>query len=141
MAVPGFGQLNRQERAASWLMFLVGALGLLLTVTGVFETIGTGAIGEASPRWMSWSPWRGWLILQSSALAVAGFTAAMGTTRFGLVLAGVIAGLVVTTPVGLLAILPSLWLLILVIRARTSFDLFKPRWTGPDPPPPGNWRR
>ena len=140
MAVPSFGQLNRNERVASWLLIVVGALGLVLTVTGVFEAIGAGTIGRASPRWLFWSPWRGWLIIQSVVLAVAGYAAATGTTRFGLVLVGIISGLLVITPIGLLALLPSLWLLKLVIRARSSFDLFKPRWKGPSPPPPGNWR-
>ena len=101
--------------------------GLVFTVTGVFEAVGAGAIGEASPRWFSWNPWRGWLIIQSLVLANAGYLAAIGTRRFGLVLAGIIVGLLVITPIGVLAVFPSLWLLRLVIRARSSFDLFSPR--------------
>lgn len=125
--IPPFG-FYIAERAACWLMTFTGAVGVVLTVTGAFETIGAGAVGELSPESFSWSPGRGWLIFQSLLVAGGGFGASQGRS-FGLALAGIISALIVLTPVGLLAFLPGLWLSSLVFRRRRSF--FQPRCLPP----------
>jgi hypothetical protein len=67
---------------------------------------------------------RGWLVAQS-LLVVAGSTGAF-IGLFSLVTVGILAGLVLVTPVGLLTFLPSLWMLVLVISRHRAFVEFAP---------------
>ena len=105
MAVPRFGFLPA-ERTARWLWLLSGAVGLVLAL----------------------SSGRTWLVVQS-VVVLAGVLAAFASL-FTLSAIGVLAGLFLTTPVGVVTFFPSLWILVLMLRRRRAFVEFAPRGPG-----------
>ena len=92
-------------------------------------------VRQPLPAWfgaeISWP----WLICQSVLVVVGGLGGVVGL--FTPTAIGILAGLVVTTPVGLLTALPScVMLLSALLRPRAFYEL-RPRWRGPGPRPPG----
>lgn len=65
---------------------------------------------------------------------------AIVANSFVLASVGIIAGLVFSTRVGAVTVLPSLMLARLMLRRRRGFREFTPVWNGPGRPSPGHWR-
>lgn len=124
------------ERVAMGLLLLAAGFGFFAsgTVTGVASAI----LGSPWPSWFIPNPGRAWMILQS-LLVVAGVLGAF-IRSFTLATVGIGAALVFVTPTGLLTLLPGLLMLCLMVPRRRAFWEFTPRWRGPGPPPPGQWR-
>ena len=139
MAIPPFG-LTRAEQAATGLLTLSGVAGLVLTMLDREPEPNVAAV-------LRDVPWRAWLVPTSSKTllitqSVLVVASALGVLirSFTLVAVGIIAGLVLVTPVGQLTVIPAVWMLVLVVPRWQSFWEFTPRWRGEGPPPPGHWR-
>jgi hypothetical protein len=92
-------------------------------------------LGQPFPDWFNAHPWQPWLFCQSLLVIVGGVGGIIGV--FTLTAVGILAGLVFTSPVGLLTALPSMLLLLAALRRLRAFYEFMPRWRGPGPQPPG----
>jgi hypothetical protein len=121
--------------AASVLMIGSGVAGLIMTLLDGGPALAAVVLGQPFPDWFSAHPWRPWPVCQSVLVMAGGLGGMAGV--FTLTAAGVMAGLVFTTPVGLLTALPSALLLLAALRRRRAFYEFMPRWRGPGPQPPG----
>ena len=133
MALPSRVHLPRL--AASLLMVAAGITGLVMTLTDRGADFAAVMLGQPFPDWFSAEPWRPWLVCQSVLVIVGGLGGLMGV--FTLAAIGILAGLVFTTPVGLLTALPSVLLLLSALLRLRAFYEFMPRWRGPGPRPPG----
>ena len=91
--------------------------------------------GRPTPSWFRDNLGLPWLICQSVLVIVGGLG---GITRvFTLAALGILAGLIFTTPVGMLTVLPSVLMLISALSRPQAFYEFRPRWKGVGPRPPG----
>ena len=133
MALPPRVHLPRI--AASLLMIGAGITGLVMTLTDRGADFAAVVLGQPFPDWFSAHPWRSWLICQSVLVIVGGLGGLMGV--FTLAATGILAGMVFTTPVGLLTAFPSVLLLLSALLRLRAFYEFMPRWRGPGPRPPG----
>ena len=122
------------------MLALAGAAGLVLSVLGRERALAARLLGEPGPAWLVASPGLPWLVLQSVLVMVGAVSALMLSRWLSLVGGGILAGLVFVTPVGLLTTLPAVWMLSLVVPRFEAFWEFTPRWRGPGPPPPGQWK-
>jgi len=120
MAIPRFGFL-KIESVACLLMVVAGVIGLFVALSG-------GPHVSAL-----------WLVLQSLAV-IAGGIGAWRSISFVLAAIGTASSLVVVTPVGRIAVLPGILMLLLILMRRRAFNIFLPRWRGPGSPPPGAWK-
>ena len=68
---------------------------------------------------------RTWLVVQS-VVVLAGVLGAF-ISLFTMTVIGVLAGLFVATPVGVVTFVPSVWIMALVLRRRRAFAEFAPR--------------
>jgi hypothetical protein len=137
VAIPKFG-FCRIEIVACLLMVVGGVAGLLLALTGTGDLFAVAILGHAWPNWPHINPL--WLIPQSLAVTAGGI-GAWRSKSFRLVAVGVVASLVLTTPVGMVSFLPGVLMLWLIVKRRKAFDVFLPPWRGQGPPPPGAWRQ
>lgn len=135
MALPPSVHIPRL--AVSMLMVGAGITGLVLTLLDRDAALAAIVLGQPFPDWFTPAPGRLWLIIQSVLVIVGGFGAMI--RLFTLTVIGILAGLVLITPVGLLTTLPSILLLLLVPLYLRAFYEFLPRWRGPGPPPPSPW--
>jgi hypothetical protein len=133
MALPLLVQLPRL--AASVLMAGAGITGLVMTLMDRGADFAAVVLGQPFPDWFSVHPWQPWPVCQSALVIVGGLGGMMGV--FTLTAIGILAGLVFTTPVGLLTALPSVLLLLSALLRLRAFYEFMPRWRGPGPRPPG----
>ena len=133
MALPSRVHLPRL--AASVLMVGVGITGLAMTLVDRGADFAAVVLGQPFPDWFSAEPFQPWPVLQSVLVIVSGLGGLMGV--FTLTAIGILAGLVFTTPVGLLTALPSVLLLLAALQRLRAFYEFMPRWRGPGPRPPG----
>lgn len=127
MAVPTFGWVMH-ERLAYSAVVVSGVLGLVV-----------GFNGDLLQSWTAsatWHPGRGWLVGQSVLVIGGGLGACRGRS-FTLAVLGTAAGLVSTTPVGQLSILPAIVLAALIALRSRGFPALAPRWRGRGPIPPG----
>jgi hypothetical protein len=132
--IPAFG-FRKIEVLAYTLMVVAGAIGLLLVLPGSHGRFGEAILSRPWPRWVLPHVSPLWLVLQSLAV-IAGGIGAWRSTSFVLAAIGVASALVVVTPVGLIAFLPGVLMLLLIVDRRRAFRVFLPRWRGPGPPPP-----
>ena len=133
MALPPHVHLPRL--AASVLMVGVGITGLVMTLMDRGADFAAVMLGQPFPDWFSAHPRQAWQIRQTVLVIVGGLGGMMGV--FTLTAVGILAGLVFTTPVGLLTALPSVLLLLAALLRLRAFYEFMPRWRGPRPRPPG----
>ena len=133
MALPPRVHLPRL--AASVLMVGVGITGLVMTLMDRGADFAAVMLGQPFPDWFSAHPRQAWQICQTVLVIVGGLGGMMGV--FTLTAVGILAGLVFTTPVGLLTALPSVLLLLAALLRLRAFYEFMPRWRGPGPRPPG----
>ena len=133
MALPPRVHLPRL--AASLLMVGAGITGLVMTLLEQGAAFAAVVLGQPFPDWFSAHPWQPWPICQSVLVIVGGLGGLIGV--FTLTAIGILAGLVFTTPVGLLTALPSVLLLLAALLRLRAFYEFMPRWRGPGPRPPG----
>ena len=113
----------------------VGITGLVMTLMDRGADFAAVVLEQPFPDWFSAHPRQPWQICQS-VLVIAGGLGGM-TGVFTLTAVGILAGLVFTTPVGLLTALPSVLLLLAALLRLRAFYEFMPRWRGPGPRPPG----
>ena len=112
-----------------------GIAGLVVTLFDRGAVFAEDVLRQPLPDWFDAHPWQPWIVCQSALVIVGGLG---GIIRvFTLTAIGILAGLVFTTPVGLLTALPSVLLLLTALLRLRSFYEFMPRWRGPAPPPPG----
>jgi hypothetical protein len=116
-------------------MIGTGFAGLIVTMLDRGEAFAAVALGQPFPDWFSAHPWQPWQVCQSVLVIVGGLGGLTGV--FTLTAIGVLAGLVFTSPVGLLTALPSVLLLLSALLRLRAFYEFMPRWQGPGPRPPG----
>lgn len=133
MALPPRVHLPRL--AASVLMIGVGITGLVMTLLDRGADFAAFVLGPPFPDWFSAHPRQPWQICQSVLVIVGGLGGMTGV--FTLTAIGILAGLVFTTPVGLLTAPPSVLLLLAALLRLRAFYEFMPRWRGPGPRPPG----
>lgn len=133
MALPPHVHLPRL--AASVLMVATGITSLVITLLDRGTGLAAILLGQPFPKWFSAEAWQPWLICQSVLVIMGGLGGIVGV--FSLTAMGILAGLIFVTPVGLLAALPSLLLLLSALLRLRAFHEFQPRWRGPGPPPPG----
>jgi hypothetical protein len=133
MALPPRVHLPRL--AASVLMVGVGITGLVMTLMDRGADFSAVVLGQPFQDWFSAHARQPWQICQSVLVIVGGLGGMTGV--FTLTAVGILAGLVFTTPVGLLTALPSVLLLLAVLLRLRAFYEFMPRWRGPGPRPPG----
>jgi hypothetical protein len=117
-------------------MIGTGIIGLMVTLLDRGAVFAAVVLGQPFPDWFSAHPWQPWPVCQSVLVIVGGLGGMTGV--FTLTAIGVLAGLVFTTPVGLLTALPSALLLLSALLHRRAFYEFKPRWRGYGPRPPGS---
>ena len=116
-------------------MIGAGIVGLIVTLLDRGAAFAAVALGQPFPDWFSAHPWQPWPVCQSVLVIVGGLGGLTGV--FTLTAIGILAGLVFTSPVGLLTALPSLLLLLSALLRLRAFYEFMPRWQGPGPRPPG----
>ena len=133
MALPPYVHFPRL--AASVLMVGTGIFSLVLVLLDRGADLAAVILGQPFPEWFRAEPWQPWLICQSALVIGGGLGGIVGV--FTLTAIGLLAGLVFTTPVGLLTALPSFMLLLSALLRLRAFHEFKPRWRGPGPRPPG----
>jgi len=121
--------------AASVLMIGAGIAALILTLLDWGASFAAVVLGQPFPDWFSAHPWQPWPVCQSLLVIVGGLGGMTGV--FTLTAIGILAGLVFTSPVGLLTTLPSVLLLLSALLRLRAFYEFMPRWQGPGPRPPG----
>lgn len=121
--------------AASVSMVLTGLAGLAMTLQGRGAALAGVVLGQPFPDWFHANPGQLWQIGQSILVIVGGLGGLAGV--FTLTALGIPAGLIVTTPVGLLTALPSASMLLSALLRPRAFYEFMPRWRGPGPRPPG----
>ena len=117
------------------LMVGTGTTSLVLVLLNRATDLAAIVLGQPYPDWFRAEPGQPWLICQSVLVIIGGIGGAVGV--FTVTAIGILAGLVFTTPVGLLTALPSFMLLVAALLRRQAFHEFKPRWRGPGPQPPG----
>lgn len=104
MSIPAFGWYLKERRACN-AMILSGIVGLAFTtVAGPPPYSSFPEIGRA------------WLLLQATLVIAGG-----GSGAFAIKVVGIVAGLLVFTPVGILTFLPTLWVLRLLWPRRRAF--------------------
>lgn len=135
--VPPFGLMKR-EKVVLGLFVLSGLAGLALFPFGILNRFETGRDYLQMAETLLWFPNRLLLILQGLLVMLAGAGAVFRS--FTVVAAGIAAGLVCVTPVGVLTVLPAIGVLFLVLPRRKAFREFMPRFKDEGPKPPGNWR-
>ena len=133
MALPSLVHLPRV--AASALMIGSGIAGLIMTLLDRGAAFAAVVLGQPFPDWFSAHPFQPWTVCQSVLVIVGGLGGMTGV--FTLTAIGILAGLVFTSPVGLLTALPSVLLLLAALLRLRAFDEFMPRWRGPGHRPPG----
>jgi hypothetical protein len=116
-------------------MIGAGIAGLILTLLDRGAVFAAVVLGQPFPDWFSAHPLQPWPVCQSVLVIVGGLGGMTGV--FTLTAVGILAGLVFTTPVGLLTALPSALLLLAALLRLRAFYEFMPRWRGPGPRPPG----
>jgi len=131
MAVPRFG-FFKIETLACILMVAAGVAGLLLLLTGSSDWI----LGACGKEWPSTHVSAFWLVLQSLAVIVGGVGAWRSTSLVAAAV-GVGSSLIARTAVGHISFFPGLLMLFLMMIRFRAFNIFRPRWRGPGPPPPG----
>ena len=112
-----------------------GIAGLVMTLMARGAAFAAVVLGQPFPDWFSAEPWQPWPVCQSVLVIVGGLGGMTGV--FTLTAVGILAGLVFTSPVGLLTALPSVLLLLAALLRLRAFYEFMPRWRGPGPRPPG----
>ena len=117
------------------LMIGSGIAGLIMTLLDRGAGFAAVVLGQPFPDWFSAHPWQPWPVCQSVLVIVGGLGGLTGV--FTLTAIGILAGLVFTSPVGLLTALPSAFLLLSALLRLRAFYEFMPRWRGPGPRPPG----
>ena len=133
MALPPRVHLPRL--AASLLMVGAGITGLVMTLMDRGADFAAFVLGQPFPDWFGAHPRQPWQICQSVLVIVGGLGGMTGV--FTLTAIGILAGLVFTTPVGLLTALPSVLLLLAALLRLRAFYEFMPCWRGPGPRPSG----
>jgi hypothetical protein len=138
VAIPRFG-FHKIEIAACVLMVLAGVTGLLLVLTGTeyLVAVAIPVFNRPTHFWAHAS--RFWLILQGLAV-IGGGIGAWRSNSFLLTAVGIASSLVVRTSVGIVSFLPGVLMLTLIACRHKAFNVFLPRWKGPDPAPPGAWK-
>jgi hypothetical protein len=121
--------------AAGVLMIGTGITSLIMTLLDQGAVFAAVVLGQPFPGWFSAHPWQPWPVCQSVLVIVGGLGGMTGV--FTLTAVGILAGLVFTSPVGLLTALPSVLLLLSALLRLRAFYEFMPRWRGPGPRPPG----
>lgn len=121
--------------AASVLMVFTGIAGLVMTLQGRGAALAAVVLGQPFPDWFRANPGQLWQICQSILVIVGGLGGLAGV--FTPTLLGILAGLIFSTPVGLLTALPSVLMLLSALLRPRAFYEFMPRWRGPGPRPPG----
>ncbi len=121
--------------AAGVLMIGSGIAGLIMTLLDGGAAFAAVVLGQPFPNWFSAHPLQPWPVCQSVLVIVGGLGGITGV--FTLTAIGILAGLVFTSPVGLLTALPSVLLLLAALLRLRAFYEFMPRWRGPGPRPPG----
>jgi hypothetical protein len=124
---------TRSAQMACGLMFLVGAFGLVLTISGRIGELAAMLPGGSASHWLVLNAGRPWITFQSMLVMVGGI-GAFRSRSFALAFAGIVAALMPTTPLVFLTFLPGLWLLILIVLYVRA----TPRWKGEGPPPLGS---
>lgn len=122
--------------AASVLLLFTGIAGLVMTLQGRGTALAAAVLGQPFPEWFHANPGQLWQICQSILVIVGGLGGVAGV--FTPTALGILAGLVFITPVGLLTALPSVLMLLSVLRRPGAFHELRPRWRGPGPLPPGS---
>lgn len=121
--------------AASVAMVFTGIAGLVMTLQGRGAALSAAVLGHPFPDWFSANPGQPWQICQSVLVIVGGLGGVAGV--FTPTALGILAGLVFSTPVGLLTALPSVLMLLSALLRPRAFHEFMPPWRGPGPRPPG----
>lgn len=121
--------------AASLSMVVTGLAGLVMTLQGRGAALGAVVLGQPFPDWFHANPGP-WQICQSILVIVGGLGGLAGV--FTPTALGCLAGLIFTTPVGLLTALPSAFMLLAALLRLRAFHELMPRWRGPGPRPPGS---
>lgn len=137
MAIPVFGYL-KIEVAACLLLVVGGLAGAVIAMTGSLDSAAAANMGNAWPRWLVVHV-RVLLVIQCLAI-MAGGIGAWRSRSFVLAAIGIIACLIVVTPVGMISFWPGMFMLYLIMSRLRAFRVFLPRWKGPGPAPPGAWR-
>ena len=119
MAIPVFGFIWT-ERIACLTLVIVGLVGLLLSLNGQACEFGALLHTYPLPAWWPLELSRGWLSIQS-LLIMAGGIGAWRCISFILAIIGVVAALLVVTPIGVLSFLPGLWMLFLLVQRWRAF--------------------
>ncbi len=135
--MPPFG-LMKGEKAALGIFVLSGLIALALFPLELFDTIAVGKEGARIAETYLWRAGKMFLVLQGALVILTPLGALLRS--FIIVAAGILSGLVFITPIGALTFLPAVGMLLLTRHRLQAFREFTPRWKGPGPPPPGNWR-
>lgn len=122
--------------AASLSLVLTGIAGLVMTLQGRGAALAAVVLGQPFPDWFRSDPGQLWQICQSILVIVGGVGGLAGV--FTPTALGIAAGLIFSTPVGLLTALPSVFMLLSALLRPRAFYEFRPPWRGPGLPPPGS---
>jgi len=139
MAIPPFGYL-RLEWISSVLLICTGILALISSILGFDMKLASALLGQPWPAWFYPDPGRAILITQAAVISLGAIGVLILGDSFTVVAISSITGAIFVTPVGLLTCVPALLVLVLAVRRRRLFWEFSPRWRGPGPPPPGQWK-
>ena len=121
--------------AASVLLVLTGIAALVMTLQGRGAALAAVVLGQPFPDWFNANPGQLWQICQSVLVIVGGLGGVAGV--FTPTALGILAGLIFSTPVGLLTAFPSVLMLLSALLRPRAFHEFRPPWRGPGPRPPG----
>jgi len=122
--VPPFG-FRKRERIVLGLFVLSGVAGLILFPLGLLNSLGTGRQYLRIAEACLWSPGKPFLFFQGLLVM---FSACGAVCRsLTIVAAGILAGLVFVTPIGVLTVLPAAGVLFLALPRLNAFREFMPR--------------
>jgi hypothetical protein len=112
-------------------MVVIGIISLVITLLDRGAGLAAILLGQPFPEWFNAEAWQPWLICRSVPVIMGGLGGIVCV--FSLTARGILAGLVFVTPVGLLAAVPSILLLLSTLLRLRAFHEFKPRRRGPGP--------
>lgn len=119
--VPPFG-FRERERIMLGLFVLSGLAGLILFPLGLLNSFETGRQYLRTAEACLWSPGKLFLFFQGLLVVFSVFGAVC--RFFTIMAAGILAGLVFVTPVGVLTVLPATGVLFLVLPRLNAFREF-----------------
>jgi uncharacterized membrane protein YkgB len=120
MALPRFGFIWT-EASACLALVMVGLISLVLSLTGDASELGAQFQLHLLPTWLHlFNSNRVWLSIQS-VLVMAGGIGAWRCTSFILAIVGVMAALLIVTPIGVLTFVPGLLMLFLLAPRWRAF--------------------